>query len=112
MTKCVCIRARPSVCSEQSLSNFFCVCVCVSGVGGQIDFMRGAALGADGLGKPIMAMPSSTKKGESKIVPILKQGFTRFHFASEALVPNLGINYPRWVMGPFDLGNGLFFFLY
>jgi len=28
----------------------------------------------------------------------------------KALVPNLGINYPRWVMGPFDLGNGQFFF--
>lgn len=45
-----------------------------SGVGGQIDFMRGAALGTDGLGKPILAMPSATSKGESKIVPILKQG--------------------------------------
>jgi len=26
------------------------------------------------------------------------------------LVPNLGVNYPDWVMGPFDLGNGLGFF--
>lgn len=43
-----------------------------SGVGGQMDFMRGAAL-SDG-GKPIIAMPSITKKGESKIVPLLKQG--------------------------------------
>ena len=25
--------------------------------------------------------------------------------------PNLGVNYPNWVMGPFDVGNGLFFFL-
>ena len=48
---------------------------CLSaGVGGQIDFMRGAALGLDGLGKPILAMPSATKKGESKIVPVLKPG--------------------------------------
>jgi len=46
----------------------------MSGVGGQIDFMRGAALGLDGLGKPILAMSSATKKGESKIVPVLKQG--------------------------------------
>ena len=23
-------------------------------------------------------------------------------------IPNLGVNYPNWVMGPFDLGNGLF----
>ena len=47
---------------------------CVSGVGGQVDFVRGAALGLDGLGKPILAMPSVTAKGESKIVPFLKEG--------------------------------------
>lgn len=45
-----------------------------SGFGGQVDFIRGAALGLDGKGKPILAMPSTTKKGESKIVPYLKQG--------------------------------------
>lgn len=44
------------------------------GVGGQIDFIRGAAMGKDGLGKPILAMPSTTNKGESKIVPFIKQG--------------------------------------
>ena len=44
------------------------------GVGGQVDFIRGAALGLDGLGKPILAMPSVTGKGQSKIVPFLKQG--------------------------------------
>ncbi|HLF64942.1 MAG TPA: acetyl-CoA hydrolase/transferase C-terminal domain-containing protein [Saprospiraceae bacterium] len=43
-----------------------------SGVGGQMDFMRGAALSEGG--KPIIAMPSITKKGGSKIVPFLKQG--------------------------------------
>lgn len=43
-----------------------------SGVGGQMDFMRGAAL-SDG-GKPIIAMNSMTKTGESKIVPFLKTG--------------------------------------
>jgi acyl-CoA hydrolase len=43
-----------------------------SGVGGQMDFMRGAAY-SDG-GKPIIAMPSVTAKGESKIVQTLKQG--------------------------------------
>ncbi len=43
-----------------------------SGVGGQIDFMRGASY-SDG-GKPIIAMSSVTAKGESKIVPFLKQG--------------------------------------
>jgi len=46
----------------------------LTGVGGQIDFMRGAALGHDGLGKPILAMQSATKRGESKIVPLLKPG--------------------------------------
>ena len=43
-----------------------------SGVGGQMDFMRGASLSEGG--KPIIAMPSVTAKGESKIVPFLKQG--------------------------------------
>ena len=43
-----------------------------SGVGGQMDFMRGAALSAGG--KPIIAMQSSTKNGKSKIVPYLKEG--------------------------------------
>ena len=46
----------------------------LSGVGGQIDFLRGAALGHDGLGKPILALNSVTKRGESKIVPFLKEG--------------------------------------
>ncbi|MGX5816899.1 acetyl-CoA hydrolase/transferase family protein [Chitinophaga lutea] len=43
-----------------------------SGVGGQMDFMRGAAL-SDG-GKPIIALPSTTKQGRSKIVPFLQKG--------------------------------------
>ena len=43
-----------------------------SGVGGQMDFIRGASL-SDG-GKAIIALPSVTKKGESRIVPYLKQG--------------------------------------
>ena len=43
-----------------------------SGIGGQMDFMRGAAL-SDG-GKPIIAMTSQTKKGISRIVPYLQQG--------------------------------------
>lgn len=45
-----------------------------SGFGGQVDFIRGAALGLDGKGKPILAMASTTKKGQTKIVPFLKQG--------------------------------------
>ncbi|QEC66465.1 acetyl-CoA hydrolase/transferase family protein [Panacibacter ginsenosidivorans] len=43
-----------------------------SGVGGQMDFMRGAALSEGG--KPIIALPSRTAKGISRIVPTLKNG--------------------------------------
>lgn len=43
-----------------------------SGIGGQMDFIRGASLSEDG--KPIIALPSTTSKGESRIVPYLKQG--------------------------------------
>lgn len=43
-----------------------------SGIGGQMDFMRGAALSEGG--KPIIALTSRTKKGVSRIVPYLKQG--------------------------------------
>ncbi|MEX0288147.1 MAG: acetyl-CoA hydrolase/transferase family protein [Flavobacteriaceae bacterium] len=43
-----------------------------SGVGGQMDFIRGASLSERG--KPIFAMPSVTAKGISKITPYLKQG--------------------------------------
>lgn len=43
-----------------------------SGVGGQMDFIRGAALSEGG--KPIIAMKSITKEGYSKIVPSLKEG--------------------------------------
>ncbi len=43
-----------------------------SGVGGQMDFMRGAALSKGG--KPIIAITSTTLKGVSKIVPSLKPG--------------------------------------
>lgn len=43
-----------------------------SGVGGQIDYIRGA--GQSKGGKAIIAMPSVTKKGVNKIVPTLKPG--------------------------------------
>lgn len=43
-----------------------------SGVGGQMDFMRGAALSVGG--KPIIALKSTTSHGHSKIVPFLKEG--------------------------------------
>ena len=65
-----------------------------SGVGGQMDFIRGASLSEGG--KPIFALASQTKKGLSKIVPQLKVGAgvttTRAHvhyIATEFGVVNL-----------------------
>jgi acyl-CoA hydrolase len=43
-----------------------------SGVGGQMDFIRGASLSEGG--KPIFALSSVTAKGVSKITPYLKHG--------------------------------------
>ena len=43
-----------------------------SGFGGQVDFIYGASRSKGG--KAIIAMPSTTKKGESKIVGFLRQG--------------------------------------
>ncbi len=44
----------------------------ISGVGGQMDFMRGASLSEGG--KPIIALTSRTRKGASRLVPQLKSG--------------------------------------
>jgi acyl-CoA hydrolase len=41
-----------------------------SGIGGQMDFIRGAALSEGG--KPIIALPSMTSAGETRIVSMLK----------------------------------------
>jgi len=54
------------VCADSIGTKFY------SGVGGQIDFLRGASLSKGG--KPIIAMPSVTNKGLSKIAPILIPG--------------------------------------
>lgn len=43
-----------------------------SGVGGQMDFIRGASLSEGG--KPIIALSATTRRGESKIVAMLKPG--------------------------------------
>lgn len=49
-----------------------------SGVGGQVDFVRGAAMSLDGKGKAIIAMPSIVEKKDgtmiSKIVPFIDHG--------------------------------------
>ncbi len=42
----------------------------ISGVGGQMDFIRGASLSAGG----IIALTSRTRRGEARIVPRLKKG--------------------------------------
>jgi len=64
-----------------------------SGVGGQMDFMRGASLSEGG--KPIIAMQSTTAKGLSKIVNALKPGAgvvtTRAHV--HYIVTEYGIAY-------------------
>ena len=44
----------------------------ISGVGGQVDFVRGAAMSRGG--RSIIAMASTAKNGRSKIVPILDEG--------------------------------------
>ena len=54
------------VCADSIGANMY------SGVGGQMDFIRGASLSEGG--KAIIALPSVTKRGESRIVPHLKQG--------------------------------------
>jgi len=43
-----------------------------SGVGGQVDFLRGASLSPEGM--PILALPSRTNKGIARIVPTIKAG--------------------------------------
>lgn len=64
-----------------------------SGIGGQMDFMRGAALSEGG--KPIIALTSRTTKGVSRLVPTLKQGAgvvtTRGHI--HYLVTEYGVAY-------------------
>lgn len=54
------------VCSDSIGTKFY------SGVGGQIDFIRGASMSPGG--KPIIAIPSVTAKGISKIAPVLNLG--------------------------------------
>jgi len=64
-----------------------------SGVGGQMDFVRGASLSEGG--KPIIALPSTTNKGISRIVSLLKPGAgvvtTRAH--AHYIVTEYGIAY-------------------
>ncbi|CAF3511118.1 unnamed protein product [Adineta steineri] len=75
------IRQNPKMCSinsaiEIDLTGQVCAeslgSTHYSGVGGQMDFMRGAALSQHG--KPIIVLPSQTSKGISRIVNTLKEG--------------------------------------
>lgn len=66
INSCIEVDLTGQICSDSIGTRMY------SGFGGQVDFIRGAAEGFDGRGKPIIALPSTTKKGESKIVPTLK----------------------------------------
>lgn len=66
INSCVEIDLTGQVCSDSIGTYQF------SGVGGQIDFMRGASLSEGG--KPIIAFESRTNGGKPKIVPVLKDG--------------------------------------
>lgn len=69
INSCVQVDLMGQVCSESvGLKQ-------ISGVGGQVDFVRGATLSKNG--RSIMAMPSTAAKGTiSKIVPLLDEGAT------------------------------------
>ncbi len=68
-----------------------------SAVGGQVDFIRGAAMCHNGKGKAIIAMPSAAKKKDgtliSKISPILAEGqaVTTSRYDADYIVTEQGI---------------------
>jgi len=66
INSCVEIDLTGQVCADSVGSRI------ISGVGGQMDFLRGAALSKGG--KPVMAFTSRTEKGTSRIVNALKSG--------------------------------------
>jgi len=68
INSCIEVDLTGQVCADSIGTRFY------SGFGGQVDFIRGAAEGVDGLGVPIIALQSQTNKGQTKIVPILQPG--------------------------------------
>ncbi len=66
INSCIQIDLTGQVCADSIGTRMY------SGVGGQMDFMRGAALSPEG--KPIMALTSRTGKGISRIAPVLNSG--------------------------------------
>jgi len=68
INSCIEMDLTGQVCSE-SLG-----CKIYSGFGSQLDFIHGAAQGRDSRGKAIIAFPSVTSQGESKIQPTIRLG--------------------------------------
>jgi len=66
INSCVEVDLTGQVCSDSIGSRIY------SDVGGQVDFIAGAGLCPNG--KAILAMPSRTRKGIPRIVPVLKPG--------------------------------------
>ncbi|CAF5012527.1 unnamed protein product, partial [Rotaria sp. Silwood1] len=114
------IRRNPKMCAinaalEVDLAGQVCAeslgSVHYSGVGGQIDFMRGAALSEKG--KAILVLPSQTSNGISRIVSTLKEGAgvttTRAHVryvVTEYGVANLfGKNYQQRAKALIDIAH-------
>ncbi|CAL8079873.1 unnamed protein product [Calicophoron daubneyi] len=89
VNSCIELDITGQICSDSIGSRIY------SGVGGQVDFIRGAAISLDGKGKPVIAITSTTKNGDSKIVPTLKVGSgvvtTRAH--AHYVVTEYGIAY-------------------
>ncbi|CAF1154305.1 unnamed protein product [Rotaria sp. Silwood1] len=114
------IRRNPKMCAinaalEVDLTGQVCAeslgSVHYSGVGGQVDFMRGAALSEKG--KPILVLPSQTSNGISRIVSTLKEGAgvttTRAHvhyIVTEYGAANLfGKNYQQRAKALIDIAH-------
>ncbi|XP_011309516.1 uncharacterized protein [Fopius arisanus] len=68
INSCIEMDITGQICSDSLGYKMYC------GVGGQLDFLRGSSVGADGRGKSIVAFPSVTSCGDSKIQPALKCG--------------------------------------
>ncbi|XP_025837575.1 uncharacterized protein LOC108744915 isoform X2 [Agrilus planipennis] len=89
INSCIEVDLTGQVCSDSIGTRMY------SGFGGQVDFLRGAGEAIDGKGKPILAMVSTTNKGQTKIVPTLKTGAgvvtTRAHV--QYVVTEFGVAY-------------------
>lgn len=68
INSCIEVDITGQICSDSIGTRMY------SGFGGQLDFIMGAAMSEDQLGKPIIALQSVTAKGHSKIQPVLTLG--------------------------------------